>query len=241
MVTRIKAVIIALLFFVPLCGAASNNKTIFSKGNRLYRQGRIEDALAQYKSMPQKGPGVWFNMGNCFFALQDYQQAFICWRRAQYKAPAALVAELTDHLEMVRSFLHKDDERSLFLQTIERWAQMMPVLFLQLIFLCCWYLFWFFLFSERPPRWLSLLVLISLFLLLLTGTLLLVHYATHLHKKGVVIKESMLLTGPHDQYHEIGSLHPLDDVQIKEARVGWYKVGVGDRTGWIAAETIETI
>ena len=234
---RVTAIIIALIGMMSVA-FASDDHVLFSQANGTYKNGDIEQALLSYQTINQKGPGVWFNMGNCYFALQEYQQAYICWRRAALKAPSCLAADLEERLEMVRTFLHKEDDRSYFFHMIERWAHLMPVILLQLLFLCVWYFFWIMLIQCRFSQWLFIITIIGI---LCTGMLLLMHYATHLHKKGIVQKETVLRTGPHDQYHEIGTVSLLDDLEIKEVRAGWYKVEFGGQTGWIEADTVETI
>lgn len=228
-------------FLITLTTTAVTDKKLFADGNNRYQQGDFQGALEQYKKMNQSGPGVWFNRGSCFFEKGEYQQALICWYKAQKKLPFVLLDELDQRIEKAREALHKPEYRSAIMRTAERWAHMIPALFLQLIFLCCWFLMWICLFTERPKRFRGLALAIGLCVMVGTGLLLLVHYSVHLSQRGIALKESVLFIGPHAQYHEIGSVAALDEVQIKEMREGWYKVQAHNFTGWIEADSIEVI
>ncbi len=241
MVTRTKTIIITLFLLTPFTAAAVTDKKLFAQGNNCYRQGDFQGALEQYQKMNQSGPGVWFNRGSCFFEKGDYQQALICWYKAQKKQPFALRIELDQRIEKAREALHTPQDRSTIMRMVDRGTHMIPALFLQLIFLCCWFLIWICLFMERPVRFRGFALAVGLCVMALTGFLLLMHYSAHLSQRGIALKESVLFIGPHGQYHEIGSVAALDELQIKESREGWYKVEVHNCTGWIEADAIEVI
>ncbi len=73
----------------------------FNKGNSLFRQGKIDDAIEQYRDAANQSENdkltsmAQFNLGNCFFnkaqqteqeepeqAVEDYQQSARCYRKA---------------------------------------------------------------------------------------------------------------------------------------------------------------
>lgn len=238
---KIKTALITVGILICFLVQAGNNHTLFLKGNKAYRAGNIQEALTWYHKIDKKGPGVWLNMGNCFFSLKDFSPAMLCWKRAMLRAPYSLFLMLEHQIMKLNNVLGKTEHDTGLMHSLKRWALLIPAFYLQIIFLMCWYLLWFFIISGRRPRLFSLISLLLLCFSLLTGIILLIQYYTHIYKSGVVVKESPLLSGPHERYHSVGLLTSLEDVQIKEGRQGWYKVAAHNKTGWVAAEAIEKV
>ncbi len=239
MVKNIKAVIIIFLIVTVTQLRAETAQKLFVRAGRAYNSGDFKKALEMYQAMNAKGPGVWFNIGNCFFALQNYPQAIVSFKRAQREAPSALVRAIDQHMQASYQQLGKQNDQNWFLSTIEPWAYISPPFLYQLLFLISWYALWLVIIRRRKIRF-HLFFLITLFLLLmLFGSILLVHY--YAHTKGIVIKESRLLAGPHEQYDVLKDLFLLEDVRITEARKDWYKVTTQNHTGWVPARFIETV
>ena len=241
MVRNIKAGIIIFLLATVVQLHPETAQKSFVHAGRAYNTGSFKKALGMYQAMNEKGPGVWFNMGNCFFALQNYPQAIVAFKRAERGAPSALLKAIDQHMHVSYRQLGKQKDQNWFLSTIESWAYMFPPFLYQLLFLISWYALWLVIIRRQKIRFhLFFLTTLSL-LLMLFGSILLVHYYAHIYTKGIVIKESRLFAGPHEQYDVLKELSLLEDVHITESRKGWYKVATQNQTGWVAAGSIETV
>ena len=241
MVRNIKAGIIIFLLILGAQLHAETAQKLFVPAARAYNAGSFKKALEMYQAMHEKGPGVWFNMGNCFFALQKYPQAVVAFKRARRGAPSALLKAIDQHMHASYGQLGKQNDQNWFLATIEPWAYIVPPFLYQLLFLISWYALWGVIIRRRNIRFhLFFLITFSL-LLMFFGSVLLVHYDAHIHAKGIVIKESKLFAGPHEQYDALKELSLLEDVHITETRKSWYKVTTQNQTGWVPAGFIETV
>ncbi len=230
------------LFVALLCGA-QNAQELFLRGNEAYEQKQWTDALRSYEVISKKGCAVWYNMGNCFYKKGDALQAIVCWKRAM---PGASVDEqfaIAKNLGVAYEKLDYKKDAPVYTM-FEQWAHRLPLLPLQILFLLCWYLLWTVstLGSRgRPFLWYG--VLLGLFCtLMLMGNILYANYYLYTRIRGQVIMESAhLFAGPHEQYHEVGTVSLLDELQIDAKKAGWYKVVRGYQYGWIPSTAVELI
>ncbi len=241
MVRNIKATIIIFLLATVAQLHAETAQELFMRAGKAYNVRSFKKALEIYQAINEKGPGVWFNIGNCFFALQKYPQAIVAFKRAHRGVPSALLRTIDQHIYASYQELGKQYDQNWFLSAIEPWAYIFPSFLYQLLFLISWYAFWLVIVWRRKIRFrLFFLITLSL-LLMLFGSILLLHYYAHVCTKGIVIKESRLLAGPHEQYDVLKELSLLEDIHITEVRKGWYKVATQNQTGWVPAGSIETV
>ncbi len=241
MVRNIKAGIIIFLLATVVQLNAESSQKLFVQAARVYNVGSFKKALEMYQGMNEKGPGVWFNMGNCFFALQKYPQAIVAFKRAQRGAPSALLRAIDQHMHASYRQLGKQNDQNWFLATIEPWAYIFPPFLYQLLFLISWYALWLVIMRRQKIRFHVFFLIAFSLLLMFFGSVLLVHYDAHIYAKGIVIKESKLFAGPHEQYDALKELSLLEDVRITEARKDWYKVTTQNQTGWVPTHFIETV
>ncbi len=241
MVRNIKAGLIILLMTIVVQLHAETAQKIFVHAGRAYNLGNFKKALEKYQAMNEKGPGVLFNMGNCFFALQKYPQAVVAFKRARRGAPSALLKEIDQHMQASYEQLGRQNDPNWFLSTIEPWAYIFSPFLYQFLFLIIWYALWLVIIRRRKIRFYLFFLITFSLLLTFLGSTLLVHYDAHIYTKGIVIKESKLLAGPHEQYDALKELSLLEDVRITETRKGWYKVATQNHTGWVPTRFIETV
>lgn len=92
----LRALLLAFLCFsvsAPVIAAAGQNDpalVIFEEANRLYEQGKYEEAAAAYLKIVDSGvvsPAVYFNLGNAYFKSGQLGMAIVSYRRAQQLAP----------------------------------------------------------------------------------------------------------------------------------------------------------
>jgi len=70
--------------------SAQDNKAIFTRANALYQKGEYEKAIAEYKSILTGGyesADIYYNLGNCYYKLNDIPPAIVNYERAKKLAP----------------------------------------------------------------------------------------------------------------------------------------------------------
>lgn len=231
-----------IVIFCILAGniLADQRRELFLQGNKAYQAGDLSHAIQFYKKIEHKGPGVWANLGNCYAAKGEEQQAFICWRRAQKTAPYDLWVQLEAQCKaMLES---KKGEGELGQLMLPRWwYYFFPTLLIQILFLLCWYALFFFLLSRSKWRYRPYLIGPLIIVLCLFGFLLYMQYRHNKFEKGIVLKETSLKAGPQEKFDDIGLIRSLDSVQIHKQNKGWCKVCCENKNGWIPSEAVELL
>jgi tetratricopeptide (TPR) repeat protein len=62
----------------------------FEKGNRLFSEGKIDNALEIYENILEKFPDayvIYLNIGNCYFEKQEYEKAILVYQKIVEKEP----------------------------------------------------------------------------------------------------------------------------------------------------------
>jgi len=220
---------------------AQTPRAIASQAATAYQADDFESAARLYGSIKNKGPGVWFNSGNCHYELAQYPEAIVAWKRAQQGASFNLLHAIDHQMSGAYEKAGIPFEPSLIVSFLDWGARCIHPFFLQLLFLMSWYLLWLLIISKRRIRLKNIYYALLGILIVISGAFLLMHYTQYLYKSALVIKKGPLLAGPHEQYDVVKELSLLQDVQIRDERPGWYKVATHDQMGWVAADTIETV
>lgn len=228
-----------LFMILLLCNSilmfADSDEEIFLRGNQLYNQEKYADAFATYQRIGKKNNAVWYNMGNCFYLLQNYQNAYAFWRKAakscstnQYDMAMANIRTAEQRLGKKRTFVEK------IWFTIDGWQP----LIMQLTFLFFWcILFW------RAPVWYQKRkkILLSMLVLCLSvaGVALGLKYYQMQRTLGIIIHDQVsVFIGPNNEYQVIDRLTSGTEVAIVEQRERWIKIKNKQTKGWIARENI---
>ncbi len=79
-----------LLFLLPITLRAQEEAVQFEQANQFYRAGSYEKARSLYEQILHNGyesAGLYYNLGNACFKLQDYPSAILNYERARRLAP----------------------------------------------------------------------------------------------------------------------------------------------------------
>jgi tetratricopeptide (TPR) repeat protein len=223
---------------------AGNDEELFLRGNKYYEQKDYDNALCSYDMISKKGSAVFYNMGNCAFQKGDYSHALVYWSRAEVGATAQeyrIIQRNKDHVLKKIGKLGDQPLRQRIVRAIQGMLPYVSLLFLQLFFLLCWYLF---IFSARKKQTVvKKMVLICLCaIMVLTSTGLSVYYTKQSVSRAIITtKNALLFAGPDKGFQSLTSLAYADGVTVKEMREGWYKVRYADMIGWVEADVIQII
>ncbi len=233
---------------LPFYAYTRYEQEIFLQANKWYEQHDFNKARDLYESIEQKGPAVWYNMGLCLHKLNDNVQALICLKRAQKDATLDQFAKTDRSIGqlLARTFdKGQPSTQSLassFYTVIYTWIASSSLLMLQIFFLLFWYCFFFLLFRYAYALWYKIVVWPLFFTSILFGIGTCAKYKQEHYSYGIVTEQNVaLLAGPDAQYHKLGQLDIIDQVEILEKRSQWYKVRNSSQVGWAESRTIEII
>lgn len=243
---RAKAILLLLLgwLLLPLCVLAVDATQDFDAANKLYEQGKYEEAIVAYHKMIQKGEtsaAVYFNLGNTYFKAERLGEAVASYRLAERIAPRDpdIQANLRFVLDAagVRSgppipWWQSWTQRL----SLREWAILTGMAF--------WLLAVLGVLRTVKPAWQNSLKLpVSLAVacvLLAGGGAALAWTGTHGDPVGVIkVREAVVRFGPLDDSQSAFSLRDGAEVAITDAKGDWWQVRDGQgRTGWVKEQTV---
>ena len=236
-----KIFIISSISFFSFLVARVNNQETFLRANKLYQEKNWQDALDTYQMISEKGKSTWFNMGNCYYQLQDCPHAISCWKRSQFGATPQENEDICRNISLAHAYCGVQEPQTSFPFIIQYVALKIPLFILQILFLIFWYSFFFFwIYGGRIPR--RILVTFGAFIgALLFGFLLIVYYHTVDNIKVIVCKKGCALySGPNAEFDVLETIEPTEELSIQETRPGWLKVRSWKGTvGWVPHEVVE--
>ena len=78
-----------VIFFISM-GFGQDNEQTFENANTAYNSGQFEKALLQYKQILESGEhsaALYFNMGNCYYRLNDVAESIFFFEKAKQLNP----------------------------------------------------------------------------------------------------------------------------------------------------------
>ena len=217
---------------------------IFLRSNALYNQQIYQEALQLYDTLNNKGAAVWYNMGQCAMALQQYGQARLFFERAQRTASRSLytaikknVADIIDHVHCKEYSCTIDT----FIARVHDYSRTVPLLLLQLIFLGVWISILVLMRCAWMP-WRRMAISVGLGLLLCVALFLIVRCYTQTRMLGVVLaSDTVVYAGPNEHYHEIGRVHEAECVPIIRKDGAWYNITADCGSGWVKQGVVTAV
>jgi hypothetical protein len=218
---------------------ASTQQELFLQANMLYAKHEYQQALDAYRMLCPKNSAVWYNMGNCAYCIDHYEQALMYWNMARKKAPRMLY----DKCEHNKRVLLKDHALESNVQEAsvgERLAHAitwLPLILWQVTFIALFFMVWGAIYYWRLHY--SLIIVLS-FLMMLCGACMFVAYQEScITSGGIAQADSVLMAGPHEHYHQIGIIECSTYVPVIQQAQGWYQVRYKKLLGWISKDKIE--
>jgi len=221
----------------------------FVKANRLYKEGGFETAYDMYKKIPDPSYQVLYNMGNCAYKLEKFGYALLHWRRAEKEAECFNRSELLDNILLLKRNLRKvKKEKGKFFEYFIRakiyaisLVRAAPLFALQASFLLLWFfLFVYLRYLYKRKR--KILISFLFILIALLGTVLVIRYRLEFKNYGIVVsKKAALLSGPGNNFQELGALSEASEVLIQKESDGFLKVKFYGQIGWASKKDVEKI
>lgn len=255
-----KKILISFTACVLFCAAIySQNKEqpmygdYFEKANELYKKDKFEEALTFYKKIPNSGPIVKYNMGNCAYKMSNYGYSLAYWRQAERNWGLLGGSELLSNIKLLKNKLLEGPKSSedkhkneIFLQDMRNlkiyfdfFVHSTPLILFQAAFLLFWistFLFIRNLFKTKRKR----LVLLLFTIIAISGLILVVKYNFEIKEHGVIVsKNANLLSGPGNNYQVLRFVPEASEVIIEKAADGFFKIKVNGQNGWMDQASVE--
>jgi len=210
----------------------------FLRGNKLFQEGKAQEALKEYTEISNKGPVLWYNSALCHLELQEPVKALIAFKRAERFANNTLLTKIEPLIKKVQTELNQPHESD-WIQGMRRYASYFSLFWLQVLVLLLWWFaaigLWCGFFKKT---WQRFLLVISL--LFCVGSIAVVWWA-RTSCAAVALNETSFYIGPNVDFHEVGSVTKGQLVTVKKHDGQWYNIKTKTGSGWIVQENLEPI
>jgi tetratricopeptide (TPR) repeat protein len=239
-----------LLLVLLVCGAplrlsAAPDDAAFDSANRLYDQGKFEEAAEAYMSLVRAGDAplaVCFNLGNALFKSGQLGRAIAVYRLVEAVTPRDpdLQANLRFALGQVKgpTFREPPAVRLVRKVSLNEWAATAMIGFwATLLALAA---------AQLRPEYrkaaFRYAAVFALFTLAAGACLGASVYHSYSVDRAVVVKpEATVRRGPIDESETAFIVHDGAELRVLDTRDGWAQVTPGQgRTGWIKMTEIQT-
>jgi len=209
---------------------------ILLRSHALYNQQSYQEALQLYDTLNNKGAAVWYTMGKCSMALQQYGQARLFFERARRTASRNLYTAIKKNIADVMDHMHCKEyscTMDAFIARVHDYSRTVPLLLLQIFFLCMWISMLVLMRSAWMP-WRRMVICVGSMLLLCIALFLIARYYTQTRMLGVVLEsDTVVYAGTNEHYHEIGKVHEAECVPIIRKNGAWYNITADCGAGWV--------
>jgi tetratricopeptide (TPR) repeat protein len=235
-------------------GSAADDERAFQDGNRLYQEGRYQEALAAYGGILGSGTesgALYFNMGNCFYKTSDIGRAILFYERAARLLPGD--ADVKTNLAMANlSAVDKIEPQGDFLPVA--WADRFVHLFhrnllaavVSALYAAGMLLLTGWIISRKRGlrRWCLRLSAACFAALLLFGLALYgQERERRLRRDAVILADKVDVKGaPGPDEITVFTLHAGTKVRMDQKTGDWVEIILPDRkVGWVQKEALEAI
>ncbi len=246
-------VAVGSIFAFPLFAGGGvvdqSGQPLLNEANQAYNGNDFATAAEKYKQlidMGQESGEVLYNLGNCYFRMDELGRALVYYERARRFMPRN--HNLLKNIALVESRAADEIAAPKFLAVVSRlffWHYMLNARETSLLVLAANAVFWVSLcvLALVNKRFIRAAVVLFGSILILSGC----SYALkEVERRGlgsavVTADEAEVRTGPGD-YAVTFNLHDGARLKLVEARDGWYEIRLADgKRGWIETDKVERI
>jgi hypothetical protein len=227
---------IMLFSAVPLKPARELEQ--FLRGNKLFQEGKPEEALKEYQEITQKGPLLWHNIGMCHYQQKNFIEALVALKKAELGANAQLLLKIEPFIKEIQA-KYNQPHQSEKMRLLKRLASHLSLFWLLFLTVFFWWLIAFLwntaLLSNAWVRF--SFVALWLFCSVTTGVV----WWLSTEKIGIITDETSLYVGPNEKFHKTGTVTKGQQVVIKKQHEDWFKIKSTDASGWVLQTRLEPI
>lgn len=240
-----------VLLFAQLAFSLADNKSLFSKANKLYVEDKYNEAIDIYHQIENSGLEsfeLYFNLGCTYYRMKNIPYSILYLERAKRLNPFDEDVEFNLNVANLRVVDKINPVPRLF---VWEWIDSIKSLFNSdlwsvsvLIFVWGIFLFLVMFLTTSYPWFKKLYFAIALFLLLLTAVSFYFAYSTYRTETSrdyaVIYSPSVFVrSSPEADGTKIVTLHEGTKVSILDTIGKWKKIRIADgNTGWVEDESI---
>lgn len=243
-----------LLLMISTLAVAQNTDEIFNTANDLYKQDKLEEAVALYEKIEAEGmvsSELFYNLGNSYYKLNKVGPAIYYYEKALQLDPLnddvknnlvfAKRLALDNIEELPKTVFQKINQNFLQKFSYNQWALIVIVFsFLgSLLFLC-----FYFAGSPSKKRFYFVTSVLSFILLIFAFSITYQQYSFAKNNKIAIVfaEKTEVRNAPTLNSEEVFTLHEGTKVIVLDAIDNWKKIKIADgKQGWIIAEEIKEI
>lgn len=209
---------------------ADQTQETFLKAGAYYEKGKVTEALELYKKISLPYPSVLYNSGLCYYALGQYAQALVAFKKAERLGTRQLFNKASQAIALTQKKLGVPEDPSFFNISwlIHTFLPGDGVRFLFLLVLALFSLI------VALGRSTVRLTVAAITFLLMTGTCCAYDYWFSCQRYGIVLsKDAFVYAGPDKQFHKVSEIRVGQQVKVVEHQQSWYKVYFLGGQGWV--------
>jgi len=226
-------IIFIFTFFCGIINAEQNKKLAdidyFRQANEYYKTANYQQALDSYYKIKNKNSAVYFNIGNCYFKLNQKGRALYFYRLAKSINP--LNSKINENIRMVRTarqdkFLTKKNTLSALIENfINSYSLRFAfILFSLFLWLTCIFTVLRIFYKKR-----IFTILIIVNLLILFGAFIFLSFKLFEPDEAILIENNVSLKAePLENAAELAKLNDATEVKIINYLKNWVEVIVAE-------------
>lgn len=228
-----------MVFFLLAFGCTLfgvHSEELFLQGNKLFVDGRFEEAIEMYNQVENPSAQVFMNQGIAYFNQKDFLQARISFLRAEKLCSGRCYLQ-------IRGYQDKIDEQLNIQKTQSRYywlwqsMEMIPCFVLQVWILLAFLLLFYGLYRRKPCGSQTMLVLF-----LLLGFFLWFHrYQNRKKLSAVVIENSTVYAGPDRSFLKKNVLSLGNVVYIIGYNNDMIEIKMDQQRGWVDSQNLISV
>tara|TARA_B100000424_G_C22836060_1_gene446362 strand:+ start:34 stop:768 length:735 start_codon:yes stop_codon:yes gene_type:complete len=240
-----KTLLIKLYLFLFIFSATAVCSSAFNGAETFYQNNDFSSALEKYQHYLEENPdsfNILYNIGNCYFKLQQYGKAIVYYKRALQLNPKD--TDALKNLELTRQFLTVsiDDSDHFSIDFFQR----LDVLSLNQLYVLFMILFVllntvvYFRLKGKKSEFLSNIMYSLLVLVTISGFVFYVKYMQLTQSEGVVVTKKVAVhSGPSLSLPELFFVHEGHEFIIKKELQDWVEIELKNGfQGWIGKKFI---
>ncbi|MBD3224478.1 MAG: hypothetical protein GF313_07100 [Caldithrix sp.] len=247
-------VINGLFLFLYNESCAQSIEQLFEKGNIQYQEGQYTQALEYYQKISERGyesGPLYFNMGNCYYKLNDLGHARLYYERARFFMKGDMALKENIRLLELRLDDKIEPPPKFFLFTW--WEALINMFSIQILSWVVALGFWIVLvlaalwlyFQQRRgmDRFKNMFVIMTVFFMIASFILVYKIYERHDTVRGVIMQPVVTVySAPDSESTEVFVLHEGTVFRVERRNDDWLEIKLLDgKSGWLKNTTVSII
>lgn len=226
----------------------SDYKKDFAEANKLYNEQQYFKAIDYYKKIINNGLNngyLYYNLGNAYLKNDQVGKAILNYQNALIYQPrnVDIKTNLQYALDETKDQFSTEETIEPILQILIFWyynlniTELIIITILSNLIMCTGFIYQ--IFNSNNILKISNYVVLTIFIVLFTSTMIKIYNNYNVSEGVVVVKETDIKSGYDDSYATVFKLHEGTIFKISETKGNWYKILLSNgQKGWINKNSI---